>query len=147
MDTEGDEGFDDDWWDSLAIDPVTDTQLQALELQAQAPHTYTSAPPATTEQSVLHAQLQELRDLQSKQQELINTLTRQTQQQKGEISVVRANWKRMQEQNAGLQQKQTQLEAEYKERVDRMQHENRRQIEKLETAAAFRVCILTNTAY
>ncbi|KAI3627150.1 hypothetical protein CBS14141_001151 [Malassezia furfur] len=139
MDADGDESFDDDWWDSLAIDPVTDTQLQALEIQAQASgNVNTPASTAPSEPASLQAQLQELRALQAKQQELIDTLTRQTQQQKGEIAVVRANWKRAQEQNSGLQQKQTQLESEYRERFERIQQENRRQIEKLETAAAFR---------
>lgn len=142
MDADGDESFDDDWWDSLAIDPVTDTQLQALEIQAQASgNVNTPASTAPSEPASLQAQLQELRALQAKQQELIDTLTRQTQQQKGEIAVVRANWKRAQEQNSGLQQKQTQLESEYRERFERIQQENRRQIEKLETAAAFRVRI------
>ncbi|WFC97772.1 hypothetical protein MYAM1_000491 [Malassezia yamatoensis] len=139
MSEEQDEKFDDDWWDQLAIDPITDTHLQALELKAQVPVSTRSESTGLKDQyEPLEAKLHELQALHAKQQELIDTLTRQTQQQQGEIAVVRANWKRAQEQNAGLQQKQSQLELEYHERFERIQQENQRQIEKLETSAAFR---------
>ncbi|WFD41859.1 hypothetical protein MPSI1_000495 [Malassezia psittaci] len=139
MNGEQDERFDDDWWDQLAIDPITDTHLQALELKAQTPVQGSLETTGSSDQpKPLEAKIQQLQALHAKQQELIDTLTRQTQQQQGEIAVVRANWKRAQEQNAGLQQKQSQLEIEYRERFERIQQENQRQIEKLETSAAFR---------
>lgn len=137
------ESFDDDWWDSLAIDPVMDTQLQALELQAHpSSHATASTKSASPDHPTLQSQLEELRDLYTKQQELIKTLTHQAQQQQGEIAVVRANWSRALEQNSGLQQQQAHLEVEYRERVEQIQRENQRQMEKLETAAAFRVSSL-----
>lgn len=144
MEAEGDEGFEDAWWDSLAIDPVVDTQLQALEASANAGATPASSiPNACPLQAELHA----LRAAHERQQAVIDTLTRQTQQQQGEISVVRANWNRVQEQNAALHQEQSQQETAYRARLEQIQQENRRHLEKMETAAAFRVGEATDTAY
>ncbi|WFD30276.1 hypothetical protein MSPP1_001293 [Malassezia sp. CBS 17886] len=142
-----DDGFDDEWWDRLAIDAVTDSQLQAVEAQAEAvgaaapPHG--PAPPKTEPHDTgleadLVQQVCELRALQGHQEKLIQELRRCTQQQKGEISVVRANWSRAEQQNTVLQQQHGTREAEYRQRLERMQQENVRHLEKLETAAAFR---------
>ncbi|PKI84844.1 hypothetical protein MVES1_001122 [Malassezia vespertilionis] len=144
MADEVDQSFDDAWWDSLEIDPVIDTQLQVAEQKAQPSLTNPSQTQHLSRgvpiQSVhdVESQVRELHTLHAKQQEVIGQLTRQTQQQQGEIAVVRSNWSKLQHENAGLQQQQGKLELEYRQRLERIQHENRRQIEKLETAAAFR---------
>jgi len=80
---------------------------------------------------------------------LIDELRQRTQQQQGEIAVVRANWNRAQQQNITLQQEHGQRELEYRQRLEQIQLENQRQLEKLETAAAFRVCdaAYPHTAY
>ncbi|WFD19462.1 hypothetical protein MCAP1_001692 [Malassezia caprae] len=136
MDEDGaDESFDDPWWDELAIDNETESQLQVAEQTGQRT-------PAATPQDVpphaLHAQIEELRALQKQQEELIASLTKKNQQQHGEIAVVRANWNRVQQQNLALQHRQSDLEKEYRANLESVQLENRRQMERLETAAAFR---------
>lgn len=75
------------------------------------------------------------------QSQTIEDLRKKTQQQQGEISVVRANWNRVQQQNVGLQHQQSQMEQEHRKKLEAIQQENRRQLERLETAAAFRVCM------
>lgn len=53
--------------------------------------------------------------------------------------MVRSNWNRVQQENQQLQHQQSQLAQEYHQKLDTMQKENRRTMERLETAAAFRV--------
>ena len=60
MEDDIDESFHDDWWDSLAIDQVTESQLQAAE--NAVPSSSSQALPASLPISVseLQAQLHEV---------------------------------------------------------------------------------------
>ena len=137
-----DASYDDAWWDSLAIDPETDTQLQAVEQlgtqeQAQAPAGgaggAASAPPAS-----LHVELAALRALRVQQERAIADLQLRMQAQSGEIAVVRGNWNRAKLENSDLRQAQSELESEFRRRLEQVHQDNQRQFEKLETASAFR---------
>ena len=155
---EGDDYFHDEWWESLAIDQLMDSQLLAVEqeaveqqqlqqqgLEAQAAWTPSVHDKSHENQEVdevtntsLRAQLDELRVLYDKQAELVRQLRQEAQQKQGEVAVVRANLNRTQQQHVGLQQNQNRMEQEYRERIESLQQENRRQLERMETAAAFR---------
>lgn len=155
---EGDDCFHDEWWESLAIDQLMDSQLLAVEqeaveqqqlqqqgLEAQAAWTPSVHDKSHENQEVdevtntsLRAQLDELRVLYDKQAELVRQLRQEAQQKQGEVAVVRANLNRTQQQHVGLQQNQNRMEQEYRERIESLQQENRRQLERMETAAAFR---------
>lgn len=52
----------------------------------------------------------------------------------------------MQQQNLALQHRQSDLEKEYRTKLESIQLDNRRQMERLETAAAFRVRAFANTS-
>ena len=129
-DQEGDESFHDDWWESLAIDQDIESQLNAVEQQAEV------LPSSST--SSLGSHTQELRAMYEEQQHTIYQLRQQAQQQQGEISVVRSNLTRAQQQNRALQQHQQQIEQDYRQRIETLQQEHGRQMERLEATSAFR---------
>ncbi|WFD34005.1 hypothetical protein MCUN1_000833 [Malassezia cuniculi] len=141
-----DASFDDAWWDSLAIDPNVETQLQAVEQlsNTQSQTVATTLPPTKSEpcaaedEDNLHKELAELRALKTKQEEVIAELKQCNQAQRGEIAVVRGNWNRAKLENNELRQTQSELEVDYRKRLEQIQQENQRQFEKLETASAFR---------
>mgnify|MGYP001761977856 FL=1 len=129
-DQEGDESFHDDWWESLAIDQDIESQLNAVEQQAEV------LPSSSTMSLGTH--MPELRATYEEQQHTINQLRQQAQQQQGEISVVRSNLTRAQQQNRTLQQHQQQMEQDYRHRIETLQQEHGRQMERLEATSAFR---------
>ena len=129
-DQEGDESFHDDWWESLAIDQDIESQLNAVEQQAEML--------ASSSSSSLGTHMPELRAMCEEQQHTINQLRQQAQQQQGEISVVRSNLSRAQQQNRTLQQHQQQMEQDYRHRIETLQQEHGRQMERLEATSAFR---------
>ena len=129
-DQEGDESFHDDWWESLAIDQDIESQLNAVEQQAEML--------ASSSSSSLGTHMPELRAMYEEQQHTINQLRQQAQQQQGEISVVRSNLSRAQQQNRTLQQHQQQMEQDYRHRIETLQQEHGRQMERLEATSAFR---------
>ena len=53
-----DDSFEDEWWDSLAIDRITDSQLQALEQSATSAH-HVAGPTSAADD--LQPQLEEVR--------------------------------------------------------------------------------------
>lgn len=129
-DEEADESFHDDWWESLAIDHDMDSQLNAVERQADVL-------PSSCASSVGN-HMQELRTLYEEQKRTIHQLQQQAQQQQGEISVVRSNLNRAHQQNRNLQQHQQQIELNYRQRIETLQQEHGRQMERLEATSAFR---------
>lgn len=131
-----DASYDDAWWDSLAIDPETDTQLQAVEQLGTQEPARDAAPAAPT--ASLHVELAALRALRVQQERVIADLQRRAQAQSGEIAVVRGNWNRAKLENSDLRQAQSELESEFRRRLEQVHQDNQRQFEKLETASAFR---------
>ena len=138
---ESDTSFDDAWWDSLAIDPATETQLHAVEQQSTQAHTLvpSQTKPDPETDAALQVELVELRALRRQQEQTIDDLRRRNQAQSGEIAVVRGNWNRARLENSELRQAQSDLEVDYRKRLEKVHQDNQRQFEKLETASAFRV--------
>lgn len=52
---------------------------------------------------------------------------------------MRGNWNRARLENSELRQAQSDLEVDYRKRLEKVHQDNQRQFEKLETASAFRV--------
>lgn len=134
-DDDVDEAYQDDWWDSLAIDHVMESQLNAVEQQAE-PSSSSGANGNTN--ATLRTQMQDLLVQYEDQKATIQHLKRLTQQQQGEIAVVRSNLNRAQQHNTSLQQQQQQLEQDFRQRIEALQYENQRHIERIETSVAFR---------
>ncbi|KAN0060105.1 hypothetical protein ACQY0O_008078 [Thecaphora frezii] len=147
---------DDEWWsgnnglDHAEQEAIRMSQQPASQQPAHhhlssrqasaAPAPAPARPPNTEDEDIVHLrrQLQELQKAARRHEETIRRLASEKQAKEGEVTVVRQNLHKLNLENAKLREKEVRMEQEHKAALETLHADNQRQMERLETATAFR---------
>ncbi len=86
----------------------------------------------------LRAEVERLRSAQKAQEEMVDKLKQEAYRKSGEVSVVRQNLTKLNQENSQLREREVLREQEHKAALDRLQKDQERRLQRLETETAFR---------
>lgn len=86
----------------------------------------------------LRAEVEKLRSAQRAQDEMVEKLKQEAYRKSGEVAVVRQNLTKLNQENSKLREREVMREQEHRAALDRLQKDQERRLERLETETAFR---------
>ncbi|SPO25190.1 uncharacterized protein UTRI_02701_B [Ustilago trichophora] len=86
----------------------------------------------------LRAEVERLRSAQKAQDEMLNKLKQEAYRKSGEVAVVRQNLTKLNQENSKLREREVVREQEHRAALDRLQKDQERRLQRLETETAFR---------
>ncbi|ETS60744.1 hypothetical protein PaG_04650 [Moesziomyces aphidis] len=92
----------------------------------------------TDELDQLRAEIERLRAAQRAQDEMVDKLRQDAYRKAGEVAVVRQNLTKLNQENAKLREREVQREHEHRASLERLQKDQEKRLQRLETETAFR---------
>ncbi|EST05759.2 hypothetical protein PSEUBRA_004780 [Kalmanozyma brasiliensis GHG001] len=92
----------------------------------------------TEELEQLRAEVERLRTAQKAQEETVDKLRQEAYRKSGEVAVVRQNLTKLNQENSKLREREVVREQEHRAALDRLQKDQERRLQRLETETAFR---------
>ncbi|SPO32144.1 uncharacterized protein UTRI_02701 [Ustilago trichophora] len=86
----------------------------------------------------LRAEVERLRNAQKAQEEMVDRLKQEAYRKSGEVAVVRQNLTKLNQENSKLREREVVREQEHRAALDRLQKDQERRLQRLETETAFR---------
>ncbi|GAK64159.1 uncharacterized protein PAN0_004c2368 [Moesziomyces antarcticus] len=99
---------------------------------------HASANVETDELDQLRAEIERLRAAQRAQDETVDKLRQDAYRKAGEVAVVRQNLTKLNQENAKLREREVQREHEHRASLERLQKDQEKRLQRLETETAFR---------
>lgn len=102
------------------------------------PQPFSNIDDASSELTQLKEELDRLRNVQRAQEEMVEKLKQEAYLKSGEVAVVRQNLTKLNQENSKLREREVLREQEHRSALERLQKDQERRLQRLETETAFR---------